>query len=164
MSNWQKFAAGRHAASNTDDFATTNDPQIWRDPDLLWRWTIRMLVETDSYDPLPKYLAGLAEQQRRALVHMARHDPEAFAAGISRHPNLIRIIRKRPAGRPKGPKHGLADAWRDVKHIRRAWQFAFKHCYRKAYPTAIDIAAGFHGFTSRQLINYGKNHRKAKKG
>jgi hypothetical protein len=173
-SAWQKLAQQRHAsapAQRGDDVAMPDDPKrIWRDPDLLWRWTIDALLATDA-SPLTDERAAvlMGQQQRRELLQLAQDDPVAFAAYLDCHPEpwrsgLQHLLRRRPPGRRQGHKPGLSEAWDTVQSIRQLWQQRFGRSYRSADPTAIEIAARFHGFTVTQLVNYTKNRScKAKK-
>jgi hypothetical protein len=162
-SGWQKFAQQRHALAPSKINDGMPLQKIWDDRDLLSRWTIDMLIEISGRS-VERAAAFWQEKDRREVLRLQRDDPVALAVRIARYPSLVKYLRKRPnAGRPKGHAPGLADAWSDVKLIRQVWHNVFGRYYRSADPTAVKIAASFHGFTVRQLVNYGKNKTQKKK-
>jgi len=162
---WQKFAQQRYAPAPAKVAALPDDPkQIWRDPDLLWRWTIEMLLATDT-SPLTDERAAIfaGQHERRELLQLMRNDPLEFAARIKS--DLWRTwtwyLRQRPPGRPSRHQPGLVEAWETAQFIQRMWQQFFGHCRRRvaSKSTAVDMAAALHGFTSAELRNYPKNRK-----
>jgi hypothetical protein len=137
--------------------------KIWGDPRSLLHWTIGMLLEVGEPDAWVLWERTSDERKRQWLQQMARDNPQRHAKLVLRHPDLAKLARKRPPGRPAG-RHspGLAEAWEMAQFIRRKWQEVFGRCYRKQSPTAHEIAAGMYGLKPEQLQTYrtNKNRRK----
>jgi hypothetical protein len=146
---------------------------IWNDPARLYSWTLEQLQLTELDEVPWIYPVNHADRHsphrwhlesreikafvRDGLERCLRDDPELYLRIVRRSEFLQELMRKRPRGRPPGHEPGLAEALDDIARIRKLWRRTFKKTNRSAFPTAIDIAAARHSFTSDQLVHFRKN-------
>jgi hypothetical protein len=115
--------------------------RIWNNPERLLWWTLEELYGGD--------IRKLDFED--AIEIMEQHSAHRrFQVALRR-----RVRRRR--GRPRGSEPGLAEARAEVRRVREIWKRAFGRYYRKASPTAVEIAAWRHDFDPERITNYAKN-------
>jgi hypothetical protein len=97
-----------------------------------------------------RWLESISEVQRAGDEVFAKMEALGFLLRGESAPKV------KGGGRPRGRAEGLAEAVADIARIRGLWQETFGKRNRKN-PSAIDIAAERHEFTTAQLVNYRKN-------